>query len=286
VLDSFDRAILDLLQRDNTLPQREIAEAVHLSTPAVQRRIKRLQDSGVIAANVAVVAAAKVGPLTIIVEVRVVSEQRERVAPFKRRVQDDPAVQQCYSITGDGDFLLLLSAASMEEYEAITERLFGGDDNIERFRTSVALGTLKRSFEVPLLPRRARLLDCCEPQVEPARLKTMSTVLPAHRLRRWLLRGLWLAIAIVAAMTLWNSPWAAAPKMLWASRGCRRPPTTGAGGRHAPARSPIPSARHAAVTARTPASTSSPGAARQCAAPRPVSSRMSANAGSAGARSG
>ncbi|PZP86640.1 MAG: AsnC family transcriptional regulator, partial [Stenotrophomonas maltophilia] len=47
---------------------------------------------------------------------------------------------------------LLLSAASMEEYEAITERLFGGDDNIERFRTSVALGTLKRSFEVPLAP--------------------------------------------------------------------------------------------------------------------------------------
>jgi len=45
VLDSFDRAILDLLQRDNTLPQREIAESVHLSTPAVQRRIKRLQDS-------------------------------------------------------------------------------------------------------------------------------------------------------------------------------------------------------------------------------------------------
>ncbi|WP_049429102.1 Lrp/AsnC family transcriptional regulator, partial [Stenotrophomonas maltophilia] len=47
VFDSFDRAILDLLQRNNTLPQREIAEAVHLSTPAVQRRIKRLQDSGV-----------------------------------------------------------------------------------------------------------------------------------------------------------------------------------------------------------------------------------------------
>ncbi|VEF34106.1 AsnC family transcriptional regulator [Stenotrophomonas maltophilia] len=106
-----------------------------------------------IAANVAVIAAAQVGrPLTIIVEVRVVSEQRDHVAPFKRRVQDDPAVQQCYSITGDGDFLLLLSATSMEEYEAITERLFGGDDNIERFRTSVALGTLKRSFEVPLLP--------------------------------------------------------------------------------------------------------------------------------------
>ncbi len=151
VLDSFDRAILTLLQRDNTLPQREIAEAVHLSTPAVQRRIRRLQDSGVIAANVAVVAAARIGrPLTLIVEVRMVSEQRDRVAPFKQRMQDDPAVQQCYAITGDGDFLLVLSATSMEEYDAISERLFGGDDNIERFRTAVALSTLKRSFEVPL----------------------------------------------------------------------------------------------------------------------------------------
>ena len=151
VLDSFDRAILALLQQDNTLPQRQIAEAVHLSTPAVQRRIKRLQDSGVIAANVAVIDAAKIGrPLTTRTSTMMVSEQREKVAPFRRRVQDDPAVQQCYSITGDGDFLLLLSAASMEEYEAITERLFGADDNIERFRTSVALGTLKRGFDVPL----------------------------------------------------------------------------------------------------------------------------------------
>lgn len=151
VLDSFDRAILALLQQDNTLPQRQIAEAVHLSTPAVQRRIRRLQDSGVIAANVAVIDAAKIGrPLTIIVEVRVVSEQREKVAPFRRRVQDDPAVQQCYAITGDADFLLILTAASMEEYEAISERLFGNDDNIERYRTAVALSTLKRGLDVPL----------------------------------------------------------------------------------------------------------------------------------------
>jgi DNA-binding Lrp family transcriptional regulator len=100
---------------------------------------------------VAVVAAARIGrPLTLIVEVRMVSEQRDRVAPFKQRVQDDPAVQQCYAITGDGDFLLVLSATSMEEYDTISERLFGGDDNIERFRTAVALSTLKRSFEVPL----------------------------------------------------------------------------------------------------------------------------------------
>lgn len=151
VLDDFDRAILALLQQDNSTPQREIAEAVHLSAPAVQRRIRRLQNSGVIAANTAVLDARLLGrPLTLIVEVRVISEQKAKVAPFKQRVQEEPAVQQCYSITGDGDFLLVLSVASMEEYEALSERLFGNDQNVERFRTSVALGTLKRSFAIPL----------------------------------------------------------------------------------------------------------------------------------------
>lgn len=149
--DDFDRAILAILQRDNTTAQRAIAEAVHLSAPAVQRRIKRLQDAGIIRANVAVLDQARLGrPLTIMVEVRVASEQPHRVAAFRRRVQDDPAVQQCYAITGESDFLLLLTAASMEEYEAISERLFGSDDNIERFRTAVALSTLKRGLDVPL----------------------------------------------------------------------------------------------------------------------------------------
>jgi len=148
--DSFDRAILAILQRDNATPQREIAEAVSLSAPAVQRRIKRLEETGIIRDNVAVLDQARLGrPLTIMVEVRVASEQPHRVAPF-RRVQEDPAVQQCYAITGEADFLLILTAASMEEYEAISERLFGNDDNIERFRTAVALSTLKRGLDVPL----------------------------------------------------------------------------------------------------------------------------------------
>lgn len=149
--DEFDRAILAILQRDTTTAQREIAEAVHLSAPAVQRRIKRLQQAGIIRAHVAVLDQNRLGrPLTIMVEVRVASEQPHRVAPFRRRVQDDPAVQQCYAITGDADFLLILTAASMEEYEAISARLFGDDDNIERFRTAVAMSTLKRGLEVPL----------------------------------------------------------------------------------------------------------------------------------------
>lgn len=61
ILDSFDLAILSILQRDNTTPQRVIGEAVNLSAPAVQRRIRPMEEVGVIQANVAVIDPIQVG---------------------------------------------------------------------------------------------------------------------------------------------------------------------------------------------------------------------------------
>ena len=150
-LDRFDLAILDILQTDNTTPQRAIAQAVNLSAPAVQRRIQRLKDSGVIRANVAVLDPVKVGkPLTIVLEVHLDNERPDRTAPLRARIAAEDAVQQCYSVTGEADYLLVVTVASMEDYEALTRRLFEGDDNIKRFRTSVALASLKTGLRVPL----------------------------------------------------------------------------------------------------------------------------------------
>lgn len=150
-LDRFDIAILDILQADNTTPQRVIAQAVNLSAPAVQRRIQRLKDSGVIRANVAVLDPVKVGkPLTIVLEVHLENERPDRTAPLRARIAAEDAVQQCYSVTGEADYLLVVNVASMADYEALTQRLFEGDDNIKRFRTSVALASLKTGLRVPL----------------------------------------------------------------------------------------------------------------------------------------
>lgn len=150
-LDHFDIAILDILQADNTTPQRVIAQAVNLSAPAVQRRIQRLKDSGVIRANVAVLDPVKVGmPLTIVLEIHLENERPDRTAPLRARIAAEDAVQQCYSVTGEADYLLVVTVASMEDYEALTRRLFEGDDNVRRFRTSVALGSLKTGLRVPL----------------------------------------------------------------------------------------------------------------------------------------
>ncbi|MGO4870822.1 MAG: Lrp/AsnC family transcriptional regulator [Roseiarcus sp.] len=150
-LDRFDRAILAILQKDNTTPQRAIGEAVALSAPAVQRRIKRMEESGVIRANVALVEPAAVGqPLTIFVEVQLESERAELIDAAKRAFSAAPEVQQCYYVTGEADFILAIVVATMGEYEALTRRLFFDNSNVKKFSTFVAMDRVKAGLAVPL----------------------------------------------------------------------------------------------------------------------------------------
>lgn len=150
-LDEFDLKILAILQRDNATPQREIGEAVNLSAPAVQRRIKRMEEAGVIAANVAVVDPDKVGrPITVIVEVEVESERVDLLDAAKAGFAAAVEVQQCYYVTGEADFVLIVTVATMAEYEALTRRLFFANPNIRRFRTLVAMDRVKAGLAVPL----------------------------------------------------------------------------------------------------------------------------------------
>lgn len=150
-LDAFDRKILDILQRDNATPQRTIGEAVNLSAPAVQRRIKRMTEEGVIRANVAVIDPAAVGQaITIFVEVEVISETAEQIEQAKREFAAAPEIQQCYYVTGEADFVLVIIVSSMADYEALTRRLFFGNNNVKRFRTFVAMDRIKVGLSVPI----------------------------------------------------------------------------------------------------------------------------------------
>lgn len=150
-LDHFDRAILAQLQSNNLMPQRLIAEHINLSAPAVQRRIKRLQEIGVIAANVAVLDPSKLGQaLTAVITVQLVNDRPDLSKDLRERIRKEVAVQQCYYVTGETDYILVVSAADMDDYQAITRRLFEGDDNIRRFSTSIALERVKTGLQVPL----------------------------------------------------------------------------------------------------------------------------------------
>jgi Lrp/AsnC family transcriptional regulator, leucine-responsive regulatory protein len=148
-LDAFDRKILAVLQRDNTTPQRTIVESVNLSAPAVQRRIKRMTDEGVIQANVAIVDPIAVGQsVTIFVEVEVISETAEQIEEAKRAFAAAPEIQQCYYVTGEADFILVIVVPRMADYEALTRRLFFGNNNVKRFRTFVAMDRVKVGLNV------------------------------------------------------------------------------------------------------------------------------------------
>lgn len=143
-MDSFDLAILRILQQDNTTPQRQIGEAVNLSAPSVQRRIRRMEEEGVITANVAVVAPDRVGlPLTIFALVELVSETPEDIDAVKRRLRDAPEVQQCFYVTGETDFVLQIAVESMAAYEDFTRRTFFQGGNVRKFRTLVCMDAVK-----------------------------------------------------------------------------------------------------------------------------------------------
>lgn len=151
VLDDFDRKILAILQRNNLTPQREIGEAINLSAPAVQRRIKKMTEAGIIEANVAVVDPAALGhPITIFVEVEVISETAEQIESAKREFAETPEIQQCYYVTGEADFILVVVVPNMAAYEVLTRRLFFGNNNVKRFRTFVAMDRIKTGLEVPV----------------------------------------------------------------------------------------------------------------------------------------
>ncbi|WP_327438173.1 Lrp/AsnC family transcriptional regulator [Pseudomonas donghuensis] len=149
-LDEFDLALLAALQRDNSQPLRELAEQVHLSTASVQRRIQRLKKSRVIQANAAVINPDKVGQvITLMVEVHADRTQSADLDAMKRAFSG-PEIQQCYYVTGDADFLLVLTVASMTVFQAIAQRLFHDNPNVKWFRTIVVLDRVKTTLQVPL----------------------------------------------------------------------------------------------------------------------------------------
>lgn len=151
ILDAFDLSILRIVQRDSTIPQRTIGECVNLSAASVQRRIRRMEQAGIIGSQVAVIDPVTVGlMLTIVVEVELVSEMTEQIDGIKKQFLDTPEIQQCYYVAGEIDFVLIIVIDSMTSYESLTRRLFFNNPNIRKFRTFVAMDRVKTSQEVNL----------------------------------------------------------------------------------------------------------------------------------------
>lgn len=149
-LDSFDRALLEVVQRDATTSQIDLGEQVNLSSAAVNRRLKKLGSEGVIQHTVAQVNPASLGyMLTVITEVEVESERLELLDEMKRTFMACPQVQQCYYVAGECDFVLIMLVRNMEQYTQLTRALFFQSNNVKRFKTLVSMSNVKTGLAVP-----------------------------------------------------------------------------------------------------------------------------------------
>jgi len=151
ILDNFDLAILARYQHDTLKPAKTLGEAIGLSPAAVQRRLKRLREGGVISAEIAVVSPDAVGlPVTCIVNVDLDRERASDLDRFGRKMAACAEVQQCYYVTGVADFVLVVVTADMRRYETFTREHLLDDPNVKSFTTMVVLDRMKVGLAVPL----------------------------------------------------------------------------------------------------------------------------------------
>ncbi len=154
-LDATDLRLLDLLQRDASQTNQDLAAAARISPATCLRRVKRLTDTGVIERRVALMSSERLGGgFTALVEVTLDRQGAEHLQVFEARAVADPAVQQCYRVSPGPDFLLVLAVADMPAYDAVVQRLFTQDANVRNLKAffSVHRAKFDTAVPLPLLP--------------------------------------------------------------------------------------------------------------------------------------
>lgn len=150
-MDDFDRKILSQLQENSRQTAEAISETVGLSPTACQRRIKKLRDEGYIEKEIALLSKkATEGHMTFIVSVVLAKHGPDRVDRFKDHIRAFPEVQQGFYVTGEHDFILIVTARDMNHFDALSTKIFFNSDYVERFHTTVTFSTVKQSLTVPI----------------------------------------------------------------------------------------------------------------------------------------
>ena len=149
-LDRVDNQILAELQRDARVTNRELADHVHLSESACLRRVRALEEAGVIDRYSALVNQSKVGlPGNVFVSITLNRQEQADLAAFEEAVKRVPEVMECYLMTGDSDYLLRVVVPDLEAYERFVMD-FTKIAGIAQIRSSFALRTVKQGTALPL----------------------------------------------------------------------------------------------------------------------------------------
>ena len=142
--DQLDHAILKELQSNGRISVADLARKIHLSSPAVYQRIKRLERAGVITGYVALVDREAAGyDLLCFIRLNLQTHSKERLEQFAAAVQGHPAVLECYHTAGSFDLLLKIVVRNQRELERFVNEQLMTIDGVERIDTSLVLTEMK-----------------------------------------------------------------------------------------------------------------------------------------------
>ena len=149
-LDSIDWSILAVLQADAAIPVHEVGERVGLSSNACWRRIKRLEDSGVIAGRVALVDPVKLGlATTVFVAIRTQRHDPAWLEAFKRGIAQVDEIIECHRMAGDVDYLLKLAVRDIAHYDRIYRKLIAAVPDLADVSSTFSMERLKATTALP-----------------------------------------------------------------------------------------------------------------------------------------
>lgn len=149
-IDETDRRILRLLQRDASLSVDRIAEEANLSRNACWRRVKRMEESGVIRARVALVDPVALGlGLTVLVLIRTTAHEPDWLTRFDRAVREMPEIVGAYRMTGDLDYVLRVRVGSVADYDRFYRALIARVP-LSDISASFVMEDIKDTTELPV----------------------------------------------------------------------------------------------------------------------------------------
>jgi len=150
-LDSIDRAILTELQHAGRISNQELAQRVHLSPSACLRRVKALEDSGVIAQYVALVNPRAVGKHGIsFTIINLDSMNTPQLEAFEQAVRDTPEILDCYYVAGANDYLIRFAYRDAEDLERFHSEVLMHLPGVSRSNSMLVLRTVKKTTALPL----------------------------------------------------------------------------------------------------------------------------------------
>ena len=149
--DAIDRSILRTLQQDGRIQNVDLAERVGLSPSPCLRRVRLLEEAGVIDRYVALLDPAKVGMgLTLFVRIWLTGQDEETVNVFVEAVRKLPQIVECHLMAGDSDFLLRVVAPDLEGYRRFQIEHLGRIKGVRNIKTEIPMQKIKHSWEIPV----------------------------------------------------------------------------------------------------------------------------------------